>query len=227
MVGDDAFRVLDRVTAIFEVLGREDGIRISELAARTGLAKSTVSRLVSGLVRQRYLERDGTAVRLGLRLFELGQIAETPRALRRIAMPVMSQLSRATGGAVELAVRDGDAVVCVAVARGSSPHVTVAPVGSRAVEGPSIFGRALESRTTVVERRDAPPSTTLRVAPAVAIATALHPSPTGVDAAMSLVGVAGEVDVERWAALLGEARDEIARRELSRRDDDASAAPSV
>ena len=50
----DSFGVLDRMTAIFEAFDEDDrGLRISELAARAGLPKSTVSRLVSTLVRQR------------------------------------------------------------------------------------------------------------------------------------------------------------------------------
>ena len=80
----DAVGVLDRMTAIFEAFDEDDhGLRVSELAARAGLPKSTVSRLVSTLVRERYLERAGRVIHLGLRLFELGQLAEEPRELRR------------------------------------------------------------------------------------------------------------------------------------------------
>ena len=62
---DDSVGVLARITAIFEVLGdNDDGIGVSELAARAGLPKSTVSRLVSALVRRHYLERAGTTVRV-------------------------------------------------------------------------------------------------------------------------------------------------------------------
>ena len=68
----DAVGVLDRMTAILEAFDEDDhGLRISELAARADLPKSTVSRLVSTLVRERYLERDGKVIHLGLRLFEL------------------------------------------------------------------------------------------------------------------------------------------------------------
>ena len=67
---------------------------ISELALRAALPKSTVSRLVATLVRQRYLERDGKRIRLGLRLFELGQLAEQPREVRIAALPVMADCNR-------------------------------------------------------------------------------------------------------------------------------------
>jgi predicted transcriptional regulator len=120
---DDPVGVLDRITVIFEILGEDDrGMGISELAQRAGLPKSTVSRLVGGLVGRHYLERDGTTIRLGLRLFELGQIAETPQKLRRAALPIMSALRNDTGATVELAIRDGADMVLIAVVRGRMPH---------------------------------------------------------------------------------------------------------
>ena len=82
-IAGDAVGVLDRMTCILEAFDGDDrGMGISELALRAGLPKSTVSRLVATLVRQRYLERDGKLIHLGLRLFELGQLAEQPRELR-------------------------------------------------------------------------------------------------------------------------------------------------
>ena len=94
----DSFGVLDRMTAIFEAFDQDDrGLRISELAARAALPKSTVSRLVSTLVRQGYLERDGPVIHLGLRLFELGQLAEKYRELRAIALPAIADLRNGYG----------------------------------------------------------------------------------------------------------------------------------
>ena len=107
------------MTAIFEAFDEDDlGLRISELAARADLPKSTVSRLVSTLVRQRYLERDGQVIHLGLRLFELGQLAEEPRELRAAALPVIADLRNATGETVSLAIPDGHEMVCIAIMRG-------------------------------------------------------------------------------------------------------------
>jgi len=115
----DAVSVLDRMTAIFEAFDENDrGLRISELAARAGLPKSTVSRLVSTLVRQRYLERDGQLIHLGLRLFELGQLAEEPHGLRGAAMPVIADLRNTTGESASLAIPDGREMVCIAAMRG-------------------------------------------------------------------------------------------------------------
>ena len=87
---------------------------------RADLPKSTVSRLVSTLVRERYLEREGQVIHLGLRLFELGQLAHEPRELRGIALPVIADLRDATGGTVSLAIPDGHEMVCIAVMHGST-----------------------------------------------------------------------------------------------------------
>jgi IclR family transcriptional regulator, acetate operon repressor len=116
----DAVSVLDRMTAILEAFDENDrGLRISELATRAGLPKSTVSRLVSTLVRERYLEREGQVIHLGLRLFELGQLAQEPRELRGIALPVIADLRDTTGGTVSLAIPDGGEMVCIAMMHGS------------------------------------------------------------------------------------------------------------
>lgn len=115
--------VIDRVVSVLASFRVDDErLGVSELARRANLPKSTVSRLVSELVEHRYLERDAAGVRLGLRLFELGQLATRPNALRAIAVEAMADLRDETGNTVELAVLDGDDVIRLGVvhARGRS-----------------------------------------------------------------------------------------------------------
>lgn len=120
------------MTSILEAFDRDDrGLGISELALRAGLPKSTVSRVVTTLVRQRYLERDGKRIHLGLRLFELGQLAEQPRELRVAALPVMAGLRNDTGENVHLAIRDRREMVCIAVMHGRSAAPPTVRVGGR------------------------------------------------------------------------------------------------
>ena len=97
----ESVSVLDRVTAVFEAFGEQDeGLGVSELARRANLPKSTVSRIAADLVAQRFLDRDGDKLYLGVRLFELGQTVEQPRRLRRLALPVMTELRDSTGQTV-------------------------------------------------------------------------------------------------------------------------------
>ena len=144
MGGDpDAVSVLDRMTAIFEAFGENDhGLRISELAARADLPKSTVSRLVSTLVRQRYLERDGPVIHLGLRLFELGQLAQEPRELRGVASPFIADLRNTTGETVSLAIPDGHEVVCIALMRGRS-SAALTRIGGRLPAHATALGKTM------------------------------------------------------------------------------------
>lgn len=141
--GDDALGVLDRMTCILEAFDQDDrGLGISELAVRAGLPKSTVSRLVATLVRQRYLERDGRLIHLGLRLFELGQLAEQPRELRIAALPVMTDLRNRTGENVHLAIRDARAMVCIAMVRGRGGAMPAVRTGTRVPIHATALGKA-------------------------------------------------------------------------------------
>ncbi|MFC8683503.1 IclR family transcriptional regulator [Microbacterium ureisolvens] len=140
----DSVGVLDRMTAILEAFDEDDrGLGLSELAVRAGLPKSTVSRLVATLVRQRYLERDGRRIHLGLRLFELGQLAEQPRELRIAALPVMAEVRNRTGENVHLAIRDGAEMVCLAAMRGRSGTPLAVRTGGRLAAHATALGKAV------------------------------------------------------------------------------------
>jgi DNA-binding IclR family transcriptional regulator len=114
--------VLERILAILEaVRAAGPSISITELAFRTSLPKSTVSRLVAALVDQRYLTRTDCGVALGMRLFELGARASLPRRLRATAGPVIRELWEATGERVGLWIHHGTDMVSVAAMPGRLP----------------------------------------------------------------------------------------------------------
>jgi DNA-binding IclR family transcriptional regulator len=140
----DSVSVLDRVTAVFDAFGEQDeGLGVSELARRANLPKSTVSRIAADLVAQRFLDRDGDRLYLGVRLFELGQTVEQPRWLRRFALPVMTELRDVTGQTVHLAVLDGPDVVFIAIVRGLPTSKPLARIGSRLPAHATALGKAL------------------------------------------------------------------------------------
>jgi len=114
--------VLDRIVAVLDAVKESDGTTtITEIAAQTGLPKSTVSRLVAELTQQRYLERTEEGVTLGLRLFELGARASLPRRLLAAAGPVIRNLREATGERVGLWVQQGTDMVSIAAVAGRLP----------------------------------------------------------------------------------------------------------
>ena len=125
---DAPVSVLDRILAILETVRESNGsTTITQLAVATGIPKSTVSRLVADLVRQRYLTRGEDGVVIGLRLFELGARASTPRRLSLAALPVLAELSNATGEHLNVAVQEGCQMLSVISVRGR-----LRPVPSRA-----------------------------------------------------------------------------------------------
>ena len=151
----EAVSVLDRVTAVFEAFTEHDeGLGVSELARRANLPKSTVSRIAADLVAQRFLDRDGDKLYLGVRLFELGQTVGQPRRLRQLALPVMTDLRDATGNTVHLAILEGADVVHVAIVRGESTSRPLARVGGRLPAHATALGKAMLafSPPDIVER---------------------------------------------------------------------------
>jgi len=137
----DSISVLDRVTAVLEAFGDDDSLGVSEIARRANLPKSTVSRIATDLVRRRYLDRDGARLHLGLSLFELGQAVERPRMLRRLALPVMTELRNITGESISLGVLDGDHIILIASLAGRDG--TGLTVASRMLAHSTALGTAI------------------------------------------------------------------------------------
>jgi DNA-binding IclR family transcriptional regulator len=107
-----AFRILNAFTEA----GPE--LTLSELAQATGLPRSTVHRLARQLHAEGALERTRRGWRVGVRLFELGQLVPTQQGLRERALPHMNDLYEATHQTIHLAVLDGGDVLYVEVLSG-------------------------------------------------------------------------------------------------------------
>lgn len=106
---------LDRAIAILMAFTPEDrALSLAELAARTGLYKSTILRLAASLLRGGMLERlpDGQ-YRVGPALFALGSIYQRSVATADVLLPIMRELSEQTGESVAFYVRSGDVRTCL------------------------------------------------------------------------------------------------------------------
>lgn len=82
-------------------------LSLQGLAERTGLPQSTTYRLATELVEWGGLERGSGGYQIGLRLWEIGELARRGEQLRDIALPFMQDLYDATHENVHLAVLDG------------------------------------------------------------------------------------------------------------------------
>lgn len=105
--------------------GGPAALRLTDIAARTGLPAPTALRLVRELVAWGGLERgaDGR-YRLGLRLRVLGAAAPCPRGLLDAALPALRALGARTGGHADLAVLSApsaEGVLCL-VSGERPPH---------------------------------------------------------------------------------------------------------
>src|SRR5512146_1964174 len=90
----------------------ETPLTFSELARRANLPKATAHRLVRRLEHHGLVARRDRYIALGLRLFELGNLAESRRfGLRETAVPFMEDVFEATHEIVNLGVLDRNAVV--------------------------------------------------------------------------------------------------------------------
>ncbi len=106
--------MLGRAFTLLTAFHPGDGeLTLAELSRRTGIAKPTAHRLLGELAAWGAVERTDHGVRLGLRLFELGQLVPRQRDLLEVAAPFLADLFEATHETVHLAVPDGTDVVYV------------------------------------------------------------------------------------------------------------------
>lgn len=235
--------MIERVAGILDVFtDAEDVLGVSELARRTGLPKATVSRIVESLVENRFLERADRGVRLGIRLFELGETAARPRDLRRAAVASMTDLRAAVGHTVHLAVREGTEVVYIEILPARGTPKLPSRVGGRMPLLRTAVGKALVASLPVEEihellsavdgsERGAVERALEEVrltgiayeneesAPGVACAASVIRARTGeVVAAISASGWVGDFDAERVGPAVSTAAKFISRIVSSRSD---------
>ncbi len=136
--------VLGRAVSVLQAFQPSDAmLTLAELTRRTGMPKTTVHRLLAELERCNLVERTDHGVRLGLRLFELGQLVPRQRGLRESAMPFLNDLYEATHETVHLAVLEEREVVYIAKIAGRSGPPVPSRVGGRMPAYCTGVGKAL------------------------------------------------------------------------------------
>lgn len=122
----------------------DQGLGNQELASRTGLAKSTISRLTYTLTRLGYLTYNADTGRYSLSVsaLALGFSALGSLAVRDIARPLMQQLADKIGCSVALGAPDRKTMVYVEHCKGQSPLHIGMEVGAHVRMTTSAMGRA-------------------------------------------------------------------------------------
>lgn len=141
---NDAASTAARLTALLTAFRPgDDALGVSELSRRTGVPKSSVHRLTTHLLAGGLLEREGNRVRLGLKLFEIGQLATRQRGLVDAARPYLADLREATRNTVHLAVLQGTEVVYLDILRGPDAPTLPSRVGGRFPAHATAVGKAI------------------------------------------------------------------------------------
>lgn len=106
---------LERAFALLEALSlHPQGAQLTELAAATGLHKSTAHRLLGSLAGLGYVQKaDSGRYRLTLRLFEISGRAVDSIDILEAAKPFLEELRDTTGETAHLVVREGCDIVYV------------------------------------------------------------------------------------------------------------------
>lgn len=121
-------KTIDRAALVLRCLaeGAPEGSRLSEVAARSGLGKTTAHRLLSALVQVGFADRGEASkrYRLGYAIFSLGAAARRFRIME-MARPALQRLAAETEDTVFLSLPDGDEALCVDRCTGAYPIKTL------------------------------------------------------------------------------------------------------
>jgi len=141
---DNSNSMIFRVSEILKAYHfGEKSLTVTEIARRTGIPKASTARIVTELIHFGFLEKEKTQIRLGIRFFELGQLANRSTDLRQLTYQSMWELAQATGQTVHLAILDGTEVVYVQILRGRNAPPLPSRVGGRLPAYATGVGKAL------------------------------------------------------------------------------------
>ncbi|MBU2960358.1 IclR family transcriptional regulator [Citreicella sp. C3M06] len=127
---------LHRAVAILRLVAAnaQSGIRLSELCKRTGLARTTVHRMLGALVGEGLVEQDADTdlYHLGREAWLMGLAAQGRFGMETVAAATLARISAQSGDIALFLVRSGTHAVCIAREEGSYPVRThTAQVGGR------------------------------------------------------------------------------------------------
>lgn len=150
----DNASMLEKAAEILRAFTTSAPLSLADLGQRTGLARSTVHRLLTELVALGWIERAGTRYQLGMGLFELGELVPVKHRLRSVSLPYMQDLFAATGETVHLAVRDGVDAIYAEKIHGHRSLPLPSRTGGRAPLTCTAVGKALLAHEHAEEIED-------------------------------------------------------------------------
>jgi DNA-binding IclR family transcriptional regulator len=131
----DGLKTIKRAASVLRALSESDsaGMRLSDLAAATGLHKATAYRILVTLMKEDLAEQDqARRYHLGAETWILGMAAAPRFDIRQVAAPSLDRISKATGDTTFLSIQSSREAICIDRREGSFPIRTLTlEVGSR------------------------------------------------------------------------------------------------
>lgn len=128
---------------IVECLRDSEGLTITEIADRTGYAKSTVHRHLGTLADLEYITRQNDQYHVGLRFLDLGQRARTRYDGYKLAREKVEEIAEQTGERAQFLVREHGKAVYIHRAFGERAVHTDPGIGSRVPLHATSAGKAI------------------------------------------------------------------------------------
>lgn len=137
---------VERAVSVLDALADSPtDLGTNEIARRTGINASSVSRLLATLGQTELVRKvpDSGRYRLGLRMIQLGNAALTRIDLREAARPHLVVLSETTGETSTLSIPGGQGIMTVEFVQSSSSVRSVAEAGRPSVLHATAVGKIL------------------------------------------------------------------------------------
>ena len=133
-----------RAVKLLEYLGKNEGRTVTHISKTLGYPKSTTHEILATLEHENLVSKDQhNCYHLGLKLFELGSMAQTDLEIRRVAAPFLKQLNAELDETVHLTVLEENEVLYVECLESSKRLRTYSVLGVRAPLYCTSVGKAI------------------------------------------------------------------------------------
>jgi IclR family transcriptional regulator, acetate operon repressor len=149
-------QAIDRGLGVLAIIAASDGLTLTDLAQRAGLAPSTAHRILASLEAHKFVFHDDERGLwlIGVGAFEVGTAFLRNRRLAGIGRIVMHELMERTGETVNLGIEDGGEVVFISQVESHGALRAFFRAGSRAAIHASGVGKALLAEMTDARVRE-------------------------------------------------------------------------
>lgn len=140
-------QVLDRSLKLLDLVASADGAALTELSDQSGMAPSTVHRLLTSLANNGMVTHDAEtgAWTIGLKAFEIGNAFLRFRKLGTISRPFLKNLMELSGETANIGIEDGGDVVFISQVESHAPMRAFFRPGRRGPIHASGIGKAILS----------------------------------------------------------------------------------